>query len=61
MRAIALSLLLGACGDNTTKVPSPADAAQPTALAPCLDHPDRLAQPSTQLPCELLPPGFVAR
>lgn len=27
----------------------------------CVERPDALAQPSTDLPCELLPPGFVAK
>ena len=34
----------------------------PPGLAPCLDRPTDLDRPpSGQLPCELLPPGFVAR
>jgi len=27
----------------------------------CVDRPDALTQPSKALPCELLPPGFVAK
>lgn len=28
--------------------------------AACVERPEALAQPSSDLPCELLPPGFVA-
>jgi hypothetical protein len=65
MRALAIiaALLVGACGDNTKPARQDAgpggDAAVP--LAPCLERPTDLARPPTgQLPCELLPPGFVA-
>lgn len=54
---------LAACGDNqeAPKDAPPADAADPGALAPCLDRPTDLPRPPTgQLPCELLPPGFTA-
>jgi len=66
-------LALAACGDNT-RVAAKDDAgvvtdapaidagidAPPTALAPCLDRPTELPRPpSGQLPCELVPPGFV--
>ncbi len=47
MRAAALLvLLLTAC-------------EQPKGA--CVERPDALAQPSKDLPCELLPPGFVAK
>ena len=29
--------------------------------AACVERPDALPQPSSDLPCELLPPGFVAK
>jgi hypothetical protein len=67
--ALALAIfaaLAGACGDNT-RPQAPDDAgidAQPQPLAPCLDRPTDLPRPppaTGQLPCELLPPGFVAR
>jgi hypothetical protein len=57
---------LAACGDNQVpETPTPpADAAvdaDPSALAPCLDRPTDVARPATgALPCDLLPPGFVA-
>lgn len=67
MRCLVFLILVAAgCGDNQRATPkdagvdAPSDAAQP--LAPCLDRPTDLARPPTgQLPCELLPPGFVAR
>jgi hypothetical protein len=62
MRALVLLLALAACGDNK-KASATGDAgidAGPTVLAPCLDRPDELPRPTGQLPCELLPPGFVA-
>ncbi|MGE0868579.1 MAG: hypothetical protein AB7P03_08455 [Kofleriaceae bacterium] len=41
------------CGDN--------DQAAKPALAPCLEeHTDLARPPDGQLPCELLPPGFVS-
>jgi hypothetical protein len=69
MRYLILSALLAlaACGDNKTPLREdagvePADAApdagQP-ARGPCLDHPTDLPRPSEQLPCDMLPPGFV--
>lgn len=55
--------VLGACGDDT-QPPAGPDAgpdANPGALASCLGEPTKLARPPTgQLPCELLPPNFVA-
>jgi hypothetical protein len=57
-----LALALGACGDDLK--PAQPDAAEPdasttNAVGPCLDRPDRLdTAPSTQLPCELISPGF---
>jgi hypothetical protein len=65
MRGLVLVLALGACGDNRA-APAPAapsDApAPPTVVpaAPCLDTTDVLARPTTELPCELLPPGFAS-
>lgn len=68
MRALllcaALGLAAGGCGDNNKAARSPDGGAidAPVAAAgPCLDRPDSLALPPTSgLPCELLPPGFVA-
>jgi len=59
MRAALFMLALTACGDN--RATKPVDAGVDTSpLAPCLDRPDELPRPpSTQLPCELLPPGFA--
>ena len=58
-------LWLAACGDNqqAPRDAAPADAAaDPAALAPCLDRPTDLPRPPTgSLPCELLPPGFTPR
>ena len=62
MRALLLlGLLLAACGDNK-KASVTQDAgidAGPEARGACLDRPDTLPRPSTTLPCELMPPGFV--
>jgi hypothetical protein len=62
---VLLVLFAAACGDDTKPAqPSDAgiDAAQVQPLAPCVDRPTDLPLPPTkQLPCELLPPGFVAR
>jgi hypothetical protein len=58
--------VIAACGDNQVpETPPPADAAvdaDPSTLAPCLDRPTDLPRPPATgaLPCELLPPGFVA-
>jgi hypothetical protein len=55
-RLIVIALLAVACGDNKTATPQ--DAA--VGVGPCLDEPTTLLRPPTgQLPCELLPPGFV--
>jgi hypothetical protein len=61
---IACAWLAAACGDNRQ---APEDAAppdtgtEPEPLAPCLERPTDLPRPPTGvLPCELLPPGFVA-
>jgi len=44
-------------GETDTIAPPPGDGG----LAPCLDRPTDLDRPpSGQLPCDLLPPGFVA-
>jgi hypothetical protein len=44
-------------GATDTITPPPSDGG----LAPCLDRPTDLDRPpSGQLPCDLLPPGFVA-
>lgn len=68
MRSLVLLVLLAAaCGDNvSSSTPGDAggDATTPDApgpsLAPCLDRPTDLSRPPTgQLPCELLPPGFM--
>ena len=59
-RLVAIVTLAATCGDNTL----PPDDPQPQPLAPCLDRPTDLPRPppaTGQLPCELLPPGFVAR
>lgn len=67
----AAAALAGACGDNSAPqqlpdggVDAPTDAAK---LAPCLVKPTDLERPPTgangasgPLPCDLLPPGFVA-
>ena len=66
---ISIALLaFAACGDNG-RPQTPGDAgvdagddAGVQPLAPCLDRPTDLPRPPTgRLPCELLPPGFVAR
>ena len=67
--AVAISIgAMTACGDNKSGAQGDArtsDAQRIDAAisqgAPCLDRPtDLLRPPSGQLPCELLPPGFVA-
>jgi hypothetical protein len=75
MRALFMIAVLAvaACGDNiepaTRDAGSDADAdaaidAPPQAIGPCLDRPaalaDSLRAPTAGLPCELVPPGFVA-
>ena len=59
MRAL-LMLALIACGDNHKVARDDAGVTPdvPPALAPCLDQPTDLPQPSTQLPCDMLPPGL---
>lgn len=60
MRALAFVVLLAACGDNVKPHSHQQDAGT-HALAPCLDEPGAPLRPPTEhLPCELLPPGFVA-
>lgn len=65
MRGLLFCVVLAAsCGDNTAATP-PGDGAPPPdsppgAIASCLERPTDLPRPSTQLPCELLPPGFEA-
>lgn len=58
-RLLVVMCLLGfGCGDNLDLTP---DGDGP--LEACLDHPETLDRPpaeSNTLPCELLPPGFVA-
>ena len=53
--------LATACGDNNKVVKEDAGVTPDgsTALAPCLDRPTDVPQPSTQLPCDMLPPGLV--
>jgi hypothetical protein len=64
-RLIVIALLAAACGDNKTPPSTPPDDASVTddaptsAGGPCLERPGDLPRPSTSLPCELLPPGFV--
>ncbi|MDB4962686.1 MAG: hypothetical protein JWP01_2685 [Myxococcales bacterium] len=61
------ALLAGACGDNLTapKDAAPAEDAPssdagPQSIFPCLERPTDLPRvPTGQLPCELLPPGFI--
>lgn len=73
MVVIAALALAGACGDNHSAPPEdgaapPVDAAvdaavdaPPGVTACALDLPGVLARPPAgTLPCELLPPGFVA-
>jgi hypothetical protein len=64
---VACAWLAAACGDNhaTPRDAAPAEDAPPDGggdeLAPCLERPTDLSRPPTgALPCELLPPGFVA-
>jgi hypothetical protein len=68
MRAIALAVLLAACGDNNVPTPPRQDDAPVAPDSPvsppkghCIDRPDDLPLPpiDNQLPCDLLPPGFV--
>lgn len=58
------ALLAGACGDDTQPPAGPdagPDGPPGDKLAPCLPSPTKLLRPPTgQLPCELLPPNFVA-
>jgi hypothetical protein len=63
---LALACFAGGCGDDTQPPAGPApdagvDAPPIGAIAPCLGQPTKLERPpSGALPCELLPPGFVA-
>jgi hypothetical protein len=54
----------GAAGTGGNAVDGGSDVTAPPTgdggLAPCLDQPGLDRPPSGQLPCELLPPGFVA-
>lgn len=62
--ALAIATGLTGCGDNAEPRPLPDGGpdAPPAAVGPCLDKPADLAKPPTSaLPCNLLPPGFVAR
>ncbi len=63
--ALAAGPLLAGCGDNTAPVPLPdggPDGPVDKVTGPCLEQPTALARPPTgALPCELLPPGFVAK
>ena len=65
MRALVVILALAGCGDNVKPVQQDAGIPQPDAQAmvgPCLERPTDLPLPPTgPLPCELLPPGFVAQ
>jgi predicted small lipoprotein YifL len=68
---LSIAAALAGCGDNSAPqqlpdggVDAPTDAAK---LAPCLVKPTDLERPPAAaggamgpLPCELLPPGFVA-
>lgn len=67
----AAALSVGGCGDNAAPRQLPdggADAPTGEAkLLPCLGRPTDLERPpatasgaATPLPCDLLPPGFVA-
>jgi hypothetical protein len=72
MRRLGFTLGLGlglaraaaACGDNTGAQVKDDAAVTPDAdgppgqLAPCLDRPTDVPRPTTELPCDLLPPGF---
>jgi hypothetical protein len=66
-RILVLVAGLAACGDNKSPNAPPKDDAGvtpdgdgPATVGPCLDRPTDLDRPPTgQLPCELLPPGFV--
>jgi hypothetical protein len=64
MRYLVIALLFAAaCGDNKDAKPGDAgiDGQDVTPVGACLERPTDLDQPPTgQLPCELLPPGFVA-
>jgi hypothetical protein len=60
---VSLALLvLSACGDNFKQTPDDARFdAPPQASGPCLLRPTDVPVPPTgALPCDLLPPGFVA-
>lgn len=68
---VAASALTAACGDNTSPPQQTPDAGvdgPPTGgkLGPCiakttdLDRPPATSAGTGALPCELLPPGFVA-
>jgi hypothetical protein len=72
-RVLFLLAVLTACGDNERPQDQPdaqqidagvdaaIDAPLPVSSGPCLDKPTDLPMPPTgALPCDLLPPGFVA-
>ncbi len=52
---LAALLLTAAC----PKPPDPPPPAPDAGTGPCVEHPANLASPGSQLPCELLPPGFT--
>ncbi len=72
MRALFLLVALCACGDNLKQqrddggIDAIADApidSPPQARGHCISRPGvlgELAAPTGALPCEMLPPGFVA-
>lgn len=68
---VAASALTAACGDNTSPPQQTPDAGVDgpppgSKVGPCLARPTDLDRPPVTsagagaLPCELLPPGFVA-
>lgn len=64
-RFLLCALLVAACGDSGTPLrddAGPADAAPDSGsnrVTGCLDRPDLAAAPTSQLPCDLVPPGLA--
>lgn len=56
---LACASALAACPPPPPPADAGVDAGTPNTLEHCLDAPDTIVrQPSGELPCDLLPPGF---